>query len=448
MLNSIDDSVFSSLLGRRIIFFFLIAGFLPLTLFAFAMYFQSSYLIEKQTVSTLEDYAQLASGNLFQTLKEGEFRLKEQSRRPDSEICCDEYFERVELLDRSQLENDWPGNLTESQFEWLVQGKPAITTPYRRNGFITLSMVVRKSDNRFLVGEFQPEELWQVIRGRNFGRHDVVLVVDQGSILAASVQHFENVQLPEEFRKKVPRDGLGQGEFYFSGIGNSVWISKGLWLAGRYGAHNWHVLVIRPRQSMEYLPRYLVRSLIVFLALATMILVFFAIRFARSIYAPLEDILDAMKTLANGYWFTPVKIFRSDEIGELARVFNRIKEKLQTRLMYLHKVLLHMSEPLLVTDGQGKIKKVNGALVDLCGRSADELVDMSANKLFIDEENMLPFTGDKLEKIVDRGDIRELKLKLKLPEGGYQSVKFSGSVTRKPDGDLDLVILVGRLEST
>lgn len=447
MLNKFDDNIFSTRLGRRIVFLFILAGFLPLTLFAFAMYFQSGYLIEQQSRSTLEDYVHLASGNLFQTLKEGEFRLEKLADMSAVNRASRDYFARINKFDRRQLEEKLPGKLTDSQLDWLDDGRPALTAPYKRGKHVTVSMVVKKSGDQFLAGEFKPKKIWQVFRGSFYGDQDAVMVINNNKVLVSSRRRLQEIELPDKLVDQFSADGLKNGTFNFPVLGESVWISKGLWLAGRYGAYSWDILVVRPREKVNYLPRLLVRSLIVFLAISTLILIFMAVRFARNIYAPLNKLTGAMKTLASGYWFAPVKISRPDEIGDLAKTFNKLREKLQVRLIYLRKILFHMDEPVLVTDREGNVEKVNRVLAEMFEKNDEELAGLSAGNLFVGDDEDLPFDSKRLEEIVSHGDIEGLKLELDLPENKTRAVVFNGSVTRQPDGQLELVILVGKFIS-
>ena len=71
---------------------------------------------------------------------------------------------------------------------------------------------------------------------------------------------------------------------------------------------------------------------------------------------------------------------RDDELGELASVFNDMRDRLRTTTMsrdYFDSILSGMNEAIIVTDTDGKIKRSNRATDILLGYDVDELSGMS-----------------------------------------------------------------------
>jgi diguanylate cyclase (GGDEF)-like protein/PAS domain S-box-containing protein len=65
-----------------------------------------------------------------------------------------------------------------------------------------------------------------------------------------------------------------------------------------------------------------------------------------------------------------------DELGALARVFNDMRDKLRTTTLsrdYVDSVLSGMNEAIIVTTGDGRIKRINSATSHLLGYDEDEL---------------------------------------------------------------------------
>jgi diguanylate cyclase (GGDEF)-like protein/PAS domain S-box-containing protein len=72
--------------------------------------------------------------------------------------------------------------------------------------------------------------------------------------------------------------------------------------------------------------------------------------------------------------------FRRGELGELAAVFNDMREKLKATTIsrdYLDSILASMNDAIVVTSQDGTIKRVNRATVHLLGYEEEELVGMS-----------------------------------------------------------------------
>lgn len=71
---------------------------------------------------------------------------------------------------------------------------------------------------------------------------------------------------------------------------------------------------------------------------------------------------------------------RDDELGELASVFNDMRDQLRTTTMsrdYFNSILSGMNEAIIVTDTDGKIKRSNRATDILLGYDVNELSGMS-----------------------------------------------------------------------
>lgn len=71
---------------------------------------------------------------------------------------------------------------------------------------------------------------------------------------------------------------------------------------------------------------------------------------------------------------------RPGELGELAAVFNDMRDKLKTTTIsrdYVDSILSSMNDAIIVTSRGGRIKRVNKATSHLLGYDADELIGMS-----------------------------------------------------------------------
>lgn len=73
----------------------------------------------------------------------------------------------------------------------------------------------------------------------------------------------------------------------------------------------------------------------------------------------------------------PLVVDRDDELGQLARAFNEMREDLQKTTVsrdYVDKLLSGMNESILVTDMDGRITRSNEAAQHMLGYSADDLL--------------------------------------------------------------------------
>jgi diguanylate cyclase (GGDEF)-like protein/PAS domain S-box-containing protein len=98
--------------------------------------------------------------------------------------------------------------------------------------------------------------------------------------------------------------------------------------------------------------------------------------------------------LSDADYGEPLEFMRGDLLGELASVFNDMREKLKRTTIsrdYVDSVLSSMNEAIIVTSDKGVITRVNGATSRLLGYADDELVGHQID-LFVDVEK-----GDSLE---------------------------------------------------
>jgi diguanylate cyclase (GGDEF)-like protein/PAS domain S-box-containing protein len=73
----------------------------------------------------------------------------------------------------------------------------------------------------------------------------------------------------------------------------------------------------------------------------------------------------------------PLDVLHGDLLGELAEVFNHMRDKLKETTIsrdYVDSVLSSMNEAIIVTDGEGKISRVNSATSRMLGYTASDLI--------------------------------------------------------------------------
>ncbi len=117
----------------------------------------------------------------------------------------------------------------------------------------------------------------------------------------------------------------------------------------------------------EYRRRSLLTGTLIALAIVTaavIILVIFAFRQVRAI----RFLISSAERLTSGSYETAIALPRSDELGQLARAFDQLRERLRTATIsrdYLDRVLGSMNEALILTDAEGRVTRVNPAAARL-----------------------------------------------------------------------------------
>lgn len=109
----------------------------------------------------------------------------------------------------------------------------------------------------------------------------------------------------------------------------------------------------------------------------------------------------------------PVLVSRHDELGDLASVFNDMRNRLRKTTLsrdYVDSILSGMNEAIIVTGNDGRITRINKATTHLLGYEEDELINMNID--FI----VNPSKGRSLADDVPSGLPREAKFESKFGE--------------------------------
>jgi PAS domain S-box-containing protein len=138
-----------------------------------------------------------------------------------------------------------------------------------------------------------------------------------------------------------------------------------------------------------------------------------AILFGSLVTKPLHLLAVAAQALERGDMHARVPVRSNDEIGQLARTFNRMAE---TRMQFedailtgerkLRNITSHLAEGIYVLDQQGKITFMNPEAERLLGRTREELNEKGAHNLVHYRKvdgTLLPLEACELHNVVMSG---------------------------------------------
>lgn len=127
----------------------------------------------------------------------------------------------------------------------------------------------------------------------------------------------------------------------------------------------------------------------------------------------------------------PLPETRGDDLGELAAVFNDMRDKLRKTTLsrdYVDNILSGMNEAIIVTGDDGKIQSINTATRHLLGYDEDELLDADID--FIIDSNCSRSLADDLPSGLPRESTFESKYGESIP------VSYTCSVVEGKDGSV------------
>ena len=144
---------------------------------------------------------------------------------------------------------------------------------------------------------------------------------------------------------------------------------------------------------------------------------------ARTQTVRIRELKHQAERLSDADYGEPLEVLHGDELGELAAVFNRMRNKLQATTVsrdYLDSVLASMNEAIIVTSPSGTITRVNQATKMMLGYDEDDLVGQPLG-IIVDLEQ-----GEKMRVGLASGAPKEAFLK---PRNGKSiPVSYTGSV--------------------
>jgi diguanylate cyclase (GGDEF)-like protein/PAS domain S-box-containing protein len=143
---------------------------------------------------------------------------------------------------------------------------------------------------------------------------------------------------------------------------------------------------------------------------------------ARSQARRIRELKVQAEKLSEADFGEPIKVTRGDELGDLAEVFNNMREKLQKTTLsrdYVDRVLSSMNEAVIVTNADGIITRVNEATKRMLNYSEEGLIGQHI-ELIVDKQK-----GGALEVDSPAGIPREAFLLTR--SGESVPVSYTGS---------------------
>jgi PAS domain S-box-containing protein len=164
--------------------------------------------------------------------------------------------------------------------------------------------------------------------------------------------------------------------------------------------------------------------------------------FAFSITTPLRKLTRGTKEISSGDYSKKLDIVKKDEIGQLARDFNKMRENLRKSFYLIDEqreqyqsIFENAIEGIFQTTTDGKILKSNQAFAELLGyQSSEELESIITNTAL--QLYQLPGDGKRfMESLEKEGHIREFETRLKQKDGKIITVLLNAQAIVDEKGE-------------
>jgi signal transduction histidine kinase len=187
-------------------------------------------------------------------------------------------------------------------------------------------------DGGWLVGQFRIEELWRMVSRIRIGEQGVALVVGAGGVLLAhgDSNALSRVALGESFAEHpVVAKVLGQtsSDPVSADVRGADRVDR-LSVGVRVPDLDWVVLIEQPYKEAFALARRQEKDLTASISLALLIMVIVGVSWARAFIRPIDVLVGATQTLAEGHLDERVRIKAIGEFDRLGRAFNSMADRL------------------------------------------------------------------------------------------------------------------------
>lgn len=165
------------------------------------------------------------------------------------------------------------------------------------------------------------------------------------------------------------------------------------------------------------------------LAFLAFVIIGISLLIAKKMSKPINYLRDASEKLMSGDLNVKVDIESKDEIGELAKSFNYMAERVSTQIQYLD----NLTNPVMVIDPEFNIQYMNKKGAEVVGKNQDELIGKKCYDQFKTDhcktENCALHKAMKHEKIFIEETIAN-------PNNVETPILYSGSPIKNRDGKI------------
>jgi PAS domain S-box-containing protein len=156
---------------------------------------------------------------------------------------------------------------------------------------------------------------------------------------------------------------------------------------------------------------------------------------------PVLALVQAARQIGEGQLSTRLELKRGDELGLLAKSFNRMAINLSTTVAKIDKIIESMADSLLVLNLDLTINTVNQATLSLLGYQRTELVGKPAAVLTAGEEL---FNSSATDKLIKEGSVTGIEKTYVAQNGRKIPVAFSASVLSGEGGAIQGIVCVAQ----
>ncbi|MCD6163716.1 MAG: PAS domain S-box protein [candidate division Zixibacteria bacterium] len=190
-----------------------------------------------------------------------------------------------------------------------------------------------------------------------------------------------------------------------------------------------------------------ISGMVIILVLGLILVIILVVFVGYHFTEPIKKLVKRTEMIAKGDLSSPIAVKSKDEIGLLAKSFNRMTESLkisQSELIsardYTDNIIRSMNDTLIVTSPSSIIQTVNAAASDLLEYDENELIGQPVSKIFAEEP--LPADNMWLQNLINEDSVINIERVYLSKNGVRIPVLFSASMMRSNDNKIQGIVFV------
>lgn len=197
-------------------------------------------------------------------------------------------------------------------------------------------------------------------------------------------------------------------------------------------------------ENIDKTEREAIKAMFLYYILIILGFVILLFLFSKTITKPIETLMITAQAIAAGNLSKRAVVKSRDEIGELAKSFNKMVENLLSAEKYNQRLVNTMPTSLIVVNPDATIRSVNPSTLNLLGYTEQELNGKSVTILFDQKEKESIFVGDKFNDLIKKGFVKDVEMIYKTKNKKEIEVGVSASVMKDEKGKMISIVIAAK----
>ena len=326
--------------AKRIFILFIIAAFIPALVLAVLSYSQVREVLLEQSHDRLAHTARSYSLNVYERMLLADNSIKQFAFNYYNNTLVEtnnlgfiqQVFQKITVTGPDNVSKsvfgdkiNWP-EISEDEYNFLLEGNSLLyigeNTKDRYGVFLIKMINKNRADERALIGELNPSQLWG--HKDNFPyKTDFCVLSSENIKLFCSRTHSK-----KDLIASLENQSILSEKYQTSSLDKKITSYRQLFLKPKFYTDHWNIIAIQPAYMALIPITDFGRILLGVILLTLLLVILLSISQIRRTMGPLEKLIKGTRKIANENFEYKVAVSSKDEFGELAGSFNKMAGRL------------------------------------------------------------------------------------------------------------------------